>query len=419
MTLTQGTGTITDQFIPTYPIQSNGELAINPDTLTSLVNLNAGKYLIRYVYNDPTKTCVNYSLEYTIEIKALPALTFTGLAEDSYCVNDSPVVLSSFKNGVITPVLPGFKVKNLLTNTMTTLNGTFLDPAKLPVGNYELYLESTGTTSGDCSNTSKRDTTILFAITAPPAQLYIHAERDFNQDMVLFWIDTTQTSAQKLVRHSWNFGNLLAGTKVVKYPVTPNAKNGSIASVNYTLMVQNESSCVTTISQTFKVDFSYEGHCLGMPTRFHDESLITGAGISAWQWDFGDGSTSNIQNPIHTYTAPGTYWVKLTIKSNLTGGHELAYTLRRRIDIFPVVAVSTTAPYKEDFGSTSGTHWISHGVVDSAGMQLDKSSWRLQKDQTNNGTWVTDNQRQMSNAQYFDLEPLVSGTLFVKSSQEF
>ena len=33
----------------------------------------------------------------------------------------------------------------------------------------------------------------------------------------------------------------------------------------------------------------------------------------AWEWDFGDGTTSGEQNPIHTYAAPGTYTVSLTI----------------------------------------------------------------------------------------------------------
>ena len=32
---------------------------------------------------------------------------------------------------------------------------------------------------------------------------------------------------------------------------------------------------------------------------------------TAWHWDFGDGDTSNIQNPQHTYTSPGLYTVKL------------------------------------------------------------------------------------------------------------
>ena len=43
---------------------------------------------------------------------------------------------------------------------------------------------------------------------------------------------------------------------------------------------------------------------------FTDQS--TGS-ITSWEWDFGDGSASNIQNPSHTYTAIGTYTVSLTV----------------------------------------------------------------------------------------------------------
>lgn len=33
---------------------------------------------------------------------------------------------------------------------------------------------------------------------------------------------------------------------------------------------------------------------------------------TSWQWDFGDGGTSTDENPLHTYTTPGTYTVSLT-----------------------------------------------------------------------------------------------------------
>ena len=45
--------------------------------------------------------------------------------------------------------------------------------------------------------------------------------------------------------------------------------------------------------------------------------LSTNGPIS-WQWDFGDGNTSNSQNPIHTYSSNGTYDVRL-ISTNLFG----------------------------------------------------------------------------------------------------
>ncbi len=36
---------------------------------------------------------------------------------------------------------------------------------------------------------------------------------------------------------------------------------------------------------------------------------------SEWQWDFGDGNNSTVQNPINTYSAAGTYTVNLTVNN--------------------------------------------------------------------------------------------------------
>ena len=46
---------------------------------------------------------------------------------------------------------------------------------------------------------------------------------------------------------------------------------------------------------------------------FSDSSTVGDAAISRWVWDFGDGSTSTEQNPIHTYEEDGTYSVSLTV----------------------------------------------------------------------------------------------------------
>ncbi len=47
-----------------------------------------------------------------------------------------------------------------------------------------------------------------------------------------------------------------------------------------------------------------------LTVNFQDESL--GQTVS-WSWDFGDGSTSTEQNPIHTYVQGGSYAVSLTV----------------------------------------------------------------------------------------------------------
>ncbi|MBN2734281.1 MAG: PKD domain-containing protein [Methanomicrobiaceae archaeon] len=42
--------------------------------------------------------------------------------------------------------------------------------------------------------------------------------------------------------------------------------------------------------------------------------LSTGTPTS-WLWDFGDGGTSTLQNPVHVYSARGRYTVSLTVSN--------------------------------------------------------------------------------------------------------
>jgi PKD repeat protein len=44
---------------------------------------------------------------------------------------------------------------------------------------------------------------------------------------------------------------------------------------------------------------------------FQDQSV---GSVTAWKWDFGDGSSSNDQNPQHTYTRTGDFVVTLEIE---------------------------------------------------------------------------------------------------------
>ncbi len=53
--------------------------------------------------------------------------------------------------------------------------------------------------------------------------------------------------------------------------------------------------------------------CFGT-IRFNDLSTNI---AQSWKWDFGDGDTSNLQNPIHNYTAPGNYTVTLKVFNTL------------------------------------------------------------------------------------------------------
>ncbi|MGE0076239.1 MAG: PKD domain-containing protein [Bacteroidales bacterium] len=58
---------------------------------------------------------------------------------------------------------------------------------------------------------------------------------------------------------------------------------------------------------------------------FTDASTATNTTITNWNWNFGDGTTSNDQNPVHTYTDYGNYTVTLII-SDETGADTLVKT---------------------------------------------------------------------------------------------
>jgi len=57
--------------------------------------------------------------------------------------------------------------------------------------------------------------------------------------------------------------------------------------------------------------------CFGLSCTFDSSASVDPDGsITRYVWDFGDGQTSTAANPSHTYAAPGTYNVRLTVTDN-------------------------------------------------------------------------------------------------------
>jgi PKD repeat protein len=71
----------------------------------------------------------------------------------------------------------------------------------------------------------------------------------------------------------------------------------------------------------------------------------TTASITQWQWNFGNGATSTLQNPAHTYSAPGVYTVSLTATDS-TGASDTETKTG-------FIAVGQSAPLRAQFTSAS------------------------------------------------------------------
>ncbi|MBT5858981.1 MAG: PKD domain-containing protein [Flavobacteriales bacterium] len=94
-------------------------------------------------------------------------------------------------------------------------------------------------------------------------------------------------------------------------------------------VVDSNTGCDTTICEpqnniSCQADFvsyliGFNPNAVPVMVQFNDLSLPQGS-ISSWLWDFGDGTTDNTQNPVHSYQVPGVYYACLTITANLSNG---------------------------------------------------------------------------------------------------
>ncbi len=79
-------------------------------------------------------------------------------------------------------------------------------------------------------------------------------------------------------------------------------------------------------------EFTWTDVCLYDPMPFTDQSTIIDGTINAWNWNFGDGTTDNSQNPNHYFLTDGTHTVTLIVTSNYGCNN----TIQHDITSYPV-----------------------------------------------------------------------------------
>ena len=118
----------------------------------------------------------------------------------------------------------------------------------------------------------------------------------------------------------------------------------------YTVTLTNTfAGCNGTVSKTVNVvnapvaDFTATNTSSCKPpltTQFTDISV----GSTTWLWNFGDGATSTSQNPVHNYSALGSYTVTLT--TSIGGGCPNTMTKPAFVKVAaPVIAISNAPAY--------------------------------------------------------------------------
>ena len=83
--------------------------------------------------------------------------------------------------------------------------------------------------------------------------------------------------------------------------------------------------------------------CTNKDITFTDQSIDNGSPLTGWYWDFGDGQTSDKQNPKHSYQNPGLYTVKLRVE-NATSCQGWEYKQDVRVNPVPVADFLLSKP---------------------------------------------------------------------------
>jgi outer membrane protein assembly factor BamB len=130
-------------------------------------------------------------------------------------------------------------------------------------------------------------------------------------------------------------GNIQAAASVARGEIFAGSSSGSVVAFDVTLGATAEQSTPAG------------------PTPLLDDFNVTvSGGLPPYQyaWSFGDGTSSSLSNPSHTYAAPGAYLVNVSV-TDVAGS-----TVLRHLD----VTVGATPSYAVTFSETglrSGTNW--------------------------------------------------------------
>jgi gliding motility-associated-like protein len=190
--------------------------------------------------------------------------------------------------------------------TSTAINPTHIFPA----GSYTIKLIVV--TASGCSDSAVVNPGII--ATVKPTANFVATPREV---CAFSPVSFTDLSSGTVTSWNWIFGD--GTTSTSQNPTHAYEDTGYF---DVTLVVCNGGCCDTVKFINYihinppiaAFDIAFDCNTPRART-FTDKSI----GADEWNWNFGDGATSTLQNPVHTYADTGTYTISLRVKNYTTG----------------------------------------------------------------------------------------------------
>jgi gliding motility-associated-like protein len=143
-------------------------------------------------------------------------------------------------------------------------------------------------------------------------------------------INFNNTTSPAANSYLWDFGDASATSSAT----SPSHTYPALGMYTVSMIINNGTPCADTSIQvinlsTLAANFGNDAPtCKGIPVNFTDSTTFAaGSSITAWNWTFGDGFTSTLQNPSHPYGSGGPFNVTLITTSSAGCKDTIVYTV--------------------------------------------------------------------------------------------
>ncbi len=274
-----------------------------------------GNYTVKF-YAETSERCKD-SIEIPISVFPLPAAQVEFTANGNvYQPSQGDTVIvcgtdSIYFNNLSTVTAPSlissysWDFGDMNTSTLENPGHQYLN-----IGFYEV--EHVIQTDKGCNDT------IIFTIeikTSPEADFTFNS--DYCEGELISFTNTSSIPLGSIVSHSWDFGDFNQSINI-----DPQHQYTVQGNYNVQLVVESDEGCKDSITQPVTIhpkptaDFLISGYCQADTVDFTDQSTVPTGTIDTWQWHFGDGSSSTIQDTSHYYNAPNAYLIELIVETD-------------------------------------------------------------------------------------------------------
>ncbi len=341
-------------------------------------SLDTSQNLIKLVLTSINNgICAAEQKTITINFQKAPLVKAAATSTLVRCSNNSTVNLNGYISNNIVSGIWSTNGTGVFVPSNISLTNNYL-PSLLDISTGSVQLKLTTPPNALCKPVS--DSVVVFFTQPSSVSAGIDLNSCKNNPIVALNAVITGTSSNTVL---WSGG---AGTFVPNNTSLSNTYIATSTETNVGFVILTVSTTANGIcdGSTDQIQINFQDKptanfitntvCLNQATLFTDQSINTsGLGaLNGWQWDFGDGQTSNSSSTVSSlYASAGTYTAQLVVK-NTFGCYD---TIRRPVTIYPLPQIKLGVTRSCAGSAQLICFWDSSSVAPPSGIPLTGYYW--------------------------------------------